>query len=206
MKVCGIIGSPRKNGNVDLLVSEVLRGARSKGARTRKLYLNDLRIEPCQSCGTDPYPKYCILEDDMDKIFTELRSCDVFIVGSPIYFDTVSAQTKLMIDRCNCVMPYVTRSDGTRGFERRMRKAKTGVFVAVGGKDQKLDPIVATIKGFFNWSNIELVKRITYLHSDDELGGVIKNRKKMDEAFTVGSSIVDSRKLPRLREGRRMRA
>jgi multimeric flavodoxin WrbA len=193
MRVCGIIGSPRKNGNVDLLVSEVLRGARSKGARTRKIYLNDLRIKPCQSCDTDPYPRHCIYEDDMDKIYTELKSCDLLIVGSPIYFDTVTAQTKLMIDRCNCLMPYVTRPDGTRGFERRIDKAKKGVFVAVGGEDQNLDPVVATIKGFFNWANIEQVKLITHLHRDDESGGVKKNSRKMNEAFTVGAIIADSR-------------
>ncbi len=192
MKVCGIIGSPRKNGNVDLLVSEVLRGASSKGARTRKIYLDALRIKPCQSCGIDPYPKYCVLEDDMNKIYAELRSSDVLVVGSPVYFDTVTAQTKLMIDRCNCLTPYVARSDGTRSFKKRKTKAKKGVFVVVGGKDQNLDPINATIKGFFNWANTKLVKRIVYLHSDDELGGVRKNRKKMDEAFAVGTSFVDS--------------
>lgn len=191
MRICGIIGSPKKNGNVDILVSEILRGARSKGARTRKIYLNELRIKPCQSCGVDPYPKHCIFDDDMDEIYTELESCDLIIVGSPIYFDTVSAQTKLMIDRCNCLMPYVKKSNGSRGFERRVSKAKKGIFVAVGGKGQKLNPAIATIRGFFNWSNIDLVKRIAYLHSDDELGGVRKNRRKMDEAFRAGAGVAD---------------
>lgn len=57
MKVCGIVGSPNKNGNVDSLVSQVLKGASSQGAETHTLYLNDMNIRPCQSCGVDPYPK-----------------------------------------------------------------------------------------------------------------------------------------------------
>lgn len=113
MKVCGIVGSPNKNGNVDLLVSQVLKGASSQGAETHKIYLNDLNIKPCQSCGVDPYPKYCLFDDDMKVVYDALESCEVIVLGSPVYFDTVSAQTKLMIDRSNCLLPYVRRPDGT---------------------------------------------------------------------------------------------
>jgi len=98
MKVCGIVGSPKKNGNVDLLVSQVLKGATSQGARTQKIYLNDLNIKPCQSCGVDPHPKYCLFDDDMKLIYDALESYDAIVLGSPVYFDTVSSQTKLMID------------------------------------------------------------------------------------------------------------
>ena len=113
MKVCGIVGSPNKNGNVDLLVSQVLKGASSQGAETHKIYLNDLNIKPSQSCGVDPYPKYCLFDDDMKVVYDALESCEVIVLGSPVYFDTVSAQTKLMIDRSNCLLPYVRRPDGT---------------------------------------------------------------------------------------------
>ena len=90
MKVCGIVGSPKKNGNVDLLVSQVLKGASSQGAETEKLYLNDLDIKPCQSCGVDPYPRYCLFGDDMKLVYAALESCDIIVLGSPVYFDTVS--------------------------------------------------------------------------------------------------------------------
>lgn len=51
MKVCGIVGSPKKNGNVDMLVSQVLKGAESQGAKTLKIYLNDLRIKPARAAA-----------------------------------------------------------------------------------------------------------------------------------------------------------
>ena len=190
MKACGIVGSPKKNGNVDLLVSEVLRGTESQGVTTHKIYLNGLKIKPCQSCGVNPSPKYCIYDDDMKTIYDALEKCDAIILGSPVYFDTVSAQVKLVIDRCNCLMPYVKRSDGTSGFERRMKKRKKGVFIAVAGADQEFDTIQTTIKGFFNWANIDLVETLLYRHEDDVLGGVRTEKNELSKAFEIGARLV----------------
>jgi len=190
MEVSGIVGSPKKNGNVALLVSQVLKGASSQGAKTHEIYLNDLRIKPCQSCGVDPYPKYCLFDDDMKEIYAALQSCDATVLGTPVYFDTVSAQTKLMIDRCNCLMPYVERPNGTLGFERRVQGRKKGVFIAVAGTGQEFNTIQTTAKGFFNWANIELVETILYAHDDNELGGVKNNSQRMNQAFEIGVQLV----------------
>jgi multimeric flavodoxin WrbA len=189
MMACGVIGSPKKNGNVDLLVSQVLKGASTQGAKTRKIYLNCLSIKPCQSCGVDPNPKYCLFEDDMKEIYSALETCDIIVLGSPVYFDTVSAQIKLMIDRCNCLMPHVERPDGTSGFERRVKKRKKGVFIAVAGVDQEFNTVLTTAKGFLNWANIELSETILYPHDDNELGGVKKDDRTMNRAFEVGARI-----------------
>jgi multimeric flavodoxin WrbA len=189
MKLCGIIGSPKKNGNVDLLVSQVLKGASSQTAKTRIMYLNDMNIKPCQSCGVDPHPKYCLFDDDMKLIYDAMESCDVIVLGSPVYFDTVSAQAKLMIDRCNCLMPIIKRPNGTYSFERRIAKRKKGVFVAVAGPDQEFNIIQTTVKGFFNWANIELTETILYPNDSDELGGVKNNQELMNRAFEIGARI-----------------
>ena len=189
MKVCGIIGSPCKNANVELLVSQVLEGAASKGSDTGKIYLNNLKIKPCQSCGVDPNPKHCLFEDDMERIYYALKNSDAIVLGSPVYFDTVSAQVKLMIDRSNCLMPYVKKADGTFGFERRVKRPKKGVFVAVSGKEQELDTILTTVKGFFYWTNIDLVETLSYAHDDNELGSIKKDKKKMKQAFDIGVRI-----------------
>lgn len=191
MEVCGIVGSPKKNGNVDLLVSEVLKGVSSRGVRTYKIYLNDLCIKPCQSCGVDPYPKYCLYDDDMQLVYTALESCDAIVLGSPVYFDTVSAQVKLMIDRSNCLMPHVQRPDGTWGFERRLKKQKKGVFIAVAGTDQEFNTIFISIKGFFKWANIELVETILYRNASNELGGVKNDEETLAQAFDVGVQLLN---------------
>ena len=191
MKVCGIVGSPRKNGNVDLLVSQVLKGARSKGAEAEKIYLNDLSIKPCQSCGVDPYPRFCLYDDDMKQVYTLLESSDAVVLGSPVYFDTVSAQVKLMIDRCNCLMPYVKRANGAWQFERRLKKRKNGVFLAVAGEDQEFKTIQTTVKGFFEWANVGLVETILYSDNSNELGSVKNDSEKMAEAFDAGVRLTE---------------
>jgi hypothetical protein len=86
-------------------------------------------------------------------------------------------------------MPYVKLPDGTFNFERRLKKRKKGVFVAVAGADQEFNTILATVKGFFNWANIELVDRILYSHEDDALGGVKNNKELMNQAFKIGVKI-----------------
>jgi len=191
MKVCGLIGSPNKKGNVDLLASQVLEGAKNRGAEIEKIYLNDLKIKPCQDCMKDPHPKYCFFEDDMEQIYDVLEFCDALVLGSPVYFDTVSAQVKLMIDRSNCLMPYTRRPNGNFGFVRRMKKKKNGVFVAVAGVEQEFETILTTVKGFFNWANIELTETIFYPHSDENYGGVKNNEGLMKKAFQVGTRLVN---------------
>ncbi|WXG44692.1 MAG: flavodoxin family protein [Promethearchaeati archaeon SRVP18_Atabeyarchaeia-1] len=192
MKACGMIGSPKKDGNVDQLASQVLRGMNSVGIESDKIYLNDLRIRACQSCGVDPSPKFCIFDDDMKKIYDALDSCDAIVLGSPVYFDTVSAQVKLMIDRCNCLMPYLEKPDGSWGFVRRIAKRKKGVFIAAAGVDQEYESILTTVKGFFQWANIELIETVLYSHDDTDMGGVKTNKEKMGQAYEVGFRLGNS--------------
>jgi multimeric flavodoxin WrbA len=183
------LSGPCKNGNVDLRVSQVLEGAATQGAKTCKIYLNNLKIGPCQSCGIDPHPKHCLFDDDMSQVYDALETSDVILLGSPVYFDTVSAQVKLMIDRSNCLMPYVKKDDGTFEFERRLKKHKKGIFVAVSGTDQDYNAILATVKGFFNWTNTTLAEIIYYAHDDDTLGSAKNDQAKMKQAFELGIKI-----------------
>jgi multimeric flavodoxin WrbA len=193
MKVCGIIGSPCKNGNVDLLVSQVLKGAAFQGAKTSKIYLNSLKIKPCQSCGVDPHPKHCLFDDDMKQIYDALETSDAIVLGSPVYFDTVSAQVKLMIDRSNCLMPYIKKANGTFGFDRRINRQKKGVFIAVAGTDQEFNVILTTVKGFFNWTNTKLVETLFYSHDDNKLGSIKNDEEKMKQAFDIGIDLLEEK-------------
>jgi len=189
VKVCGIIGSPNKKGNVSLLVNQVLEGAKSKGAEIETIYLNDLEIKPCQDCVEDPDPKYCIYDDDMNIIYDALDSCDVIVLGSPIYFDTVSAQTKLMIDRSNCLKPYIKKEDGTYGFVRRKKSRNKGIFIAVEGTDRDFSTILKTVKGFFMWANIELVDTILHHSEESQMGAVKNDKETMARTFEIGAKI-----------------
>lgn len=186
MNACGLVGSPVIGGNVDILVGQVLDGASSRGAITRKIYLNDLAIRPCQSCGPNESLEFCRFEDDMEQVFTALEESDIVVLGSPVYFDTVSAQTKLMIDRCNCLTALSDLGNGTTAFEKRLKKRKTGIFVAVAGSEQNFGPIRTTADGFFAWINADLIESVLYGHDGNEKGSVRNDSAWMRKAFEAG--------------------
>lgn len=186
MNACGLVGSPVKGGNVDILVGQVLAGASSRGATTRKIFLNDLLIGPCQSCGPNESPEYCRYEDDMRTVYEALKESDIVVLGSPVYFDTVSAQAKLMIDRCNCLTALVEGKDGSIAFEKRLTKWKAGILVAVAGSEQDFGPIRATAAGFFTWINAGLIGSVLYRHDATEKGSVRAERDWMARAFDAG--------------------
>ena len=97
MKVLGINGSPRIGGNTDILLDRVLEGAKSKGAKTEKIILNKLKFSPCQECENLPDDGSCIVEDDMKAIYEKIKDIDSLILASPIFFGSLSAQTKMMM-------------------------------------------------------------------------------------------------------------
>jgi len=112
------------------------------------------------------------------QVHDALETSDVIVLGSPVYFGTVSAQVKLMIDLSSCLMPYIRKANGTFGFERRAKRQKKGVFIAVAGTDQEFNVVLTTVKVFFNWTNTKLVETFFYSHDDNELGVLRMTRKR----------------------------
>ncbi len=192
MKATGFVGSPIRGGNVDLLVDQVLAGAASQGAETRTVYLNDLALRPCQSCGIDNPTGVCRIDDDMRTVQRLLVESDLIVVGTPVYFDTVSAQTKLMIDRSNCLTPLLSKSDGTTMFLRRPPSGKRAVLVAAAGSRQQFRTLRVTIKGFLAWIGAELVGEVLYAHDSTEIGAVRADAKTLEAAFQAGARAVIS--------------
>jgi multimeric flavodoxin WrbA len=189
MKVLGISGSPVKNGNVDLLIQQVLKGAKSKGAKTELLYIDDLNISPCKSCGKNPEPKFCSIKDDMGKVYPKLKGSDVLVLGSPVYFDTVSAQMKLFLDRCNCLTPLVKKNNRYI-FKSRLKKKRKGMIILVAGEKQRFDYALITILGFFKWANVKFADKILYAHNFFEKGKVQEDKKVMQKTFDLGEGLI----------------
>jgi multimeric flavodoxin WrbA len=192
----GLVGSPIRGGNVDRLVDQVLAGAASQGAHVEKVFLNDLTIRPCQSCGpgshgvgshdVGPRAGHCRIDDDMRQIHALLDAADILILGTPVYFDTVSAQMKLMIDRCNCMTPLVMQPDGTCAFAERPACRKRAVLVAVAGSRQQFRTLRVTVKGFLKWVGAELVEEVLYGHDATAPGSVRDDPKTLEAAFRAG--------------------
>ena len=99
MNVLVFLGSPRKNGNSEILANAVLEGVRQAGGLPEIIRLCDLKISPCISCGGCDKTGKCVVEDDMTPLYEKIISVDKIIVSSPIFFYGVTAQTKAFIDR-----------------------------------------------------------------------------------------------------------
>lgn len=130
MKVLGIYGSPRKGGNTDLLLDQVLAGARSAGARVQSVYLRDLEMKGCQECGGCDQTGECILTDDMDKVYPLLKEAEIIFLASPIFFYGLSSQAKALIDRAQA--PWSQRMLTKSPEARRRYDSGKGYLISLG--------------------------------------------------------------------------
>lgn len=105
-----------------MLVMEVLRVAEGEGAEGEIIHLVDFDLKPCNGCGLCFETRKCEIEDDVEKIFDKIRDADGVIIGSPVYFQSVSAQTKTFIDRVGFL--HIAR-------ERKIFRNKVGGAVVV---------------------------------------------------------------------------
>ena len=190
MKVIGIAGSPRRGGNTDLLLAEVLRGAASKGAEVKTIVLNDLTITPCQHCDACLEKGKCRIEDDMQMVYRELEAADRIVLASPLHFMTVTAQAKAMIDRCQSLWArkYILKQPPL-GSEPGKKK---GLFISVGGRRvaNLFEPVLATVRALFNTLDITYAGGLLF-PGVDEKGAIAKNPDALRQAFLAGQKLVE---------------
>ncbi|HHU30493.1 MAG TPA: flavodoxin family protein [Firmicutes bacterium] len=103
MLVLGISGSPRRNGNTEILLDEALKSAGEAGADTEKVILQKMKFSPCIACGSCDNTGICVLKDDMQELYEKIIAADALIVSTPIYFYNVSACLKAAIDRAQAL-------------------------------------------------------------------------------------------------------
>jgi multimeric flavodoxin WrbA len=130
MKVLGIYGSPRKNGNSDLLLQEALKGAQSLGAETQTIRSFDLKMSGCHECGACDKTGVCVIKDDMDEIYPKLVESEVIILASPMFFYGVTSSAKAVIDRCQAL--WSRRMIEKTPEKRRQYDSGRGYLIAVG--------------------------------------------------------------------------
>jgi multimeric flavodoxin WrbA len=99
MRILGIVGSPRKNGNTEILMKEALSVTRDAGFDTEMFLMSEKQVAPCDACQTCFEVGSCVVQDDMQDLYDMMEGADGIIIGSPVYFGSVSAQTKAVLDR-----------------------------------------------------------------------------------------------------------
>jgi multimeric flavodoxin WrbA len=98
-RVIGFVGSPRRGGNTDILVDEILKGAKKAGAAVEKVMLSGLAINPCKACYACRADGECVQKDDMTDLYKKMQASDVWVIGTPVYWWGPSAQLKAFVDR-----------------------------------------------------------------------------------------------------------
>ena len=99
-KVVILSGSPRKEGNSDLLCDQFMDGAREAGHQVEKIVLRDKQIGHCTACDAcQGNGGRCVLQDDMADIIEAMIRADVIVMATPVYFYTMNGQMKTLIDR-----------------------------------------------------------------------------------------------------------
>ena len=178
-------GSPRREGNTSLLLREAVRGARDAGAEVEEVFLRDLKFSPCLELYGCVKTGRCVIRDDFQAVHDRLLQCKGLMLATPVFFYTVSAHTKMFMDRCQSFWVKKYRIDGET-FGRRT-PTKKGLFISVGATGGKnlFDGMLLSMKYFFDAIDMELWKSLLFRKLDAE-GEVLGHPEYLDEAYRAG--------------------
>ncbi len=184
-KILLVMGSPRKEGNSATLAKQVATGAKATGAAVETFYLHTLNIQPCTACDAcrEDGHKDCVIDDDMEILYPKLRQADALVIASPIYWFTVSAQTKLFMDRWYAL--------GGPGEDYAAFAGKRiGIVLTYADIDPFASGAVNALRTFqdaFNYVGAEIIGMI--YGSASEAGEIGKNRDLMEKAYELGKEL-----------------
>ena len=99
MKAIGIVGSPRTNGNTEIITAHALSAIEEEGIGTELIRLAGLDIRPCNACMACQKEETCPIDDDLLPIFTRMKVADAIILGSPVYYGSATALLKALMER-----------------------------------------------------------------------------------------------------------
>ena len=183
-QVLVILGSPRRMGNSAALAARISRGAESAGAEVENLFLQDLEISPCRGCDTCQQhdSQGCAIKDDMQEIYPKLIRADAWVIASPVYWFTMSAQTKIFMDRCYALPAYADNPF-------------VGKLVAIAMSYGDVDPVksgcvnaLRTFQDAFRYTGSKIVGMV--YGSAMEAGEIKNNKALMREAEELGKLLV----------------
>jgi multimeric flavodoxin WrbA len=187
MKVLGILGSPRREGNTEILLDEALRGASDNGGLCEKVILRDLKITPCLEIYKCAEDGVCAIQDEMQGLFPKIIQAERLLLASPIFFYSVPALAKAMIDRCQSLWAkkYILKLPVSPIAERK------GAFISVAAtRGKKLfDGVRLTVKYFFDAIDVAYSDEL-FVRGADEKGEVRDQPEALKAAYDLGQRLV----------------
>jgi multimeric flavodoxin WrbA len=176
-------GSPRKAGNSSLLADQAAAGARAAGAEVEVIFLHDLNIQACSGCDSCHVneDEGCNEQDDMRELYPKLRQADGIILASPIYWFTLSAQTKLFIDRWYAL-------EGQKGSA--LRGKQFGFLFVYGDTDLHTSGGINAVRTCEDMCRYLKAPIAGFVHgSASDPGDIAKNEAVMAQAYKLGEAM-----------------
>ena len=176
MRILGLSCSPRRLGNTEILVSESLSGAKSEGAEVELFSLSGKVIKPCDGCEVCHSTGECHIRDDMQAVYSKLIAADGIVFGTPIYFYSMTAQAKALMDRTIALRePNFSLTN------------KVGGVITVAGTLGIID----AIKDFYFYIALNHMVAADYVFGyANEKGEIRKDRVAMKAAWELGREMV----------------
>ena len=186
--VAAIYGSPRRNGNTAKLLREAVAGARAAGARVDEIVLRDLKMSSCLEIYSCKQDGECRIRDDFQKVRDLVLSCGGLMLASPIFYYTVSAHTKILMDRFHSVWVKKHWVDKSSGSERSQRRK--GLFISAGAtQGRKLfEGTLLSVRYFYDTLDMDLWKTLLYRGLEDA-DDVLNHPEYLDDARRAGEEL-----------------
>ena len=175
-KVLILSGSPRKNGNSDILCDEFARGAADAGHEVEKIRIAEKKIGYCHACYACRGTGVCAIKDDMAEIMQKMIDCDAMVLASPVYFYSIDAQLKAVIDRS--VARWTEVKD----------KEFYYIVTAADGEKEAAETTIACFRGYADCVEGAKEMGVVYGMGTYEKGEV-KGTVAMTEAYEMGRRV-----------------
>jgi len=186
-KILVLFCSPRKKGNSAALANEIIKGAESAGASVETIRLHGMDISPCQACYAcqKKDSKGCAIDDEMQTIYPKLLEYKAWVIASPVYWFTMSAQAKLFLDRCFALPAYSKKT-----LENAFAGKRIGIAMSYGDSDPFNSGCVNALRTFQDAFNYVGAKMIGMVYGSGEAPGEIKtNTQLMARAEKLGQKL-----------------
>jgi len=186
--ILAFYGSPRRKGNTSLLLGKAVQGAREAGADVEEIILRDKKMSPCLEIYGCKKTGRCVIRDDFQEVYDKILAAHGIMLASPIFFYTVSAHTKILMDRCQSLWVKKYWLDRTPFGDKHF--SRKGLFISVGAtKGKKLfDGPRLTVRYFFDALDAELWRSLLYRGLDFE-GDVTAHPEYLEEAYDAGREL-----------------
>ncbi len=184
-QVLVILGSPRRKGNSSILAAQISKGAKSAGAEVETVFLQGLTINPCKACDSCQKhdSKGCAIKDDMQKIYPKLIKADAWVIASPVYWFTMSAQTKIFMDRSYALPAYA---------KNPFVDKRIAIAMSYGDVDPVKSGCINALRTFQDAYRYTGSKIVGMVYGTANKAGEIKNNETlMQEAEELGKRLFD---------------